>query len=113
VIAVIVIAWLAMMVTAGALLSSSQADAHHSLSQRFAARAATGAEFASLFAKGIFAQEHRQAMSLLSARQTTPQGLAAASSSVGVGAAVLLNQAGQVLQVLPAKLALIGKDITG
>lgn len=36
-----------------------------------------------------------------------------ASSSVGVTAAVLLDHEGRVLQVLPAKPALIGQDIAG
>jgi hypothetical protein len=106
-----VIGWLASIAAFSVILSSSQASARRAIEQRLVARTASGAEFASLYVKNIFVREHQQASILLGAHKTTPQAMERASSASGVSTAVLLNRGGRVLQVLPAKPALIGRDI--
>ncbi len=72
-----------------------------------------GAEFAALYVQSIFTREQAQARRWLASTDTTLEGMRNASSAMGVGAAVLLDGTGRVLQVLPAKPALIGQVITG
>jgi diguanylate cyclase (GGDEF)-like protein len=106
-------AWLAVMGGSAEYLSRSQASARRVVSQRLAARAQMGAEFSGLYVQSIFGREQAQARRWLSSPTATMQGLRNASSAMGVPAAVLLDSTGHVLQVLPAKPALLGQVITG
>ncbi len=105
-------AWLGVAGVLAGLLSSSQAHARRAVTQRLAARAQTGAEFAALYVHDIFAREQAQANRWLASPTPSMAGLRNASYAMDVGAAVLLDHAGRVLQVLPAKPALLGQVIT-
>jgi diguanylate cyclase (GGDEF)-like protein len=109
----VVFAWLGLTVGLAALLAGSQATARRQVAQRLEARTASGAEFASLYVKDILSRERRLAAIGLAAGKTTPRALDRATDAIGVTAAVLLDRDGRVLQVLPAKPALLGKVITG
>lgn len=109
----VVLAWLGLMIGLTMLLAASQATARREVAQRLEARTASGAEFASLYVRDILSRERRLAMIGLAAGRTTPQSLARASDAVGVSAAILLDRNGRVLQILPAKPALLGKVVTG
>jgi diguanylate cyclase (GGDEF)-like protein len=109
----VAVAWLALMVASAGLLAGSQASARRAVAQRLQARAAGGAEFVSLYVRDILAREGRQASIWLAARRPAPGSLQRAADAIGVSAAVLLDGDGRVLQVLPAKPALLGRIITG
>ncbi len=108
-----VVAWLVIVGALAAVLAGSQADARRAVAQRLEQRTASGAQFASLYVRDILARERRQAATWLAAPRTTPGALQRASDAIGVSAAVLLDRDGRVLQVLPAKPALLGQVITG
>ena len=110
---VLTVAWVSVMGCLAGFLSSSQAGARHAVTQRLAARAQVGAEFAALYVQDIFTREQAQARRWLASPEATMEGLQNASNAMGVGAAVLLDHTGRVLQVLPAKPALLGQVITG
>lgn len=107
------VSWLGVMGVLAGLLSTSQANARRAVTQRLAARAQTGAEFAALYVQNIFASEQGQARRWLASPAPSMEGLRNASYAVGVGSAVLLDDSGRVLEVLPAKPALLGQVITG
>ncbi len=109
----IVVAWLGLIAALAALLAGSQADARQAVAQRLQARTASGAEFASLYVRDILEREGRQASIWLAGRTTSSGSLKRAADAIGVSAAVLLDREGRLLQVLPAKPALLGKIITG
>ena len=109
----VVVAWLGLIAALAGLLAGSQAGARRAVAQRLQARTASGAEFASLYVRDILAREGRQASIWLAGRTTAPGSLQRAADAIGVSAAVLLDRDGRVLQVLPAKPALLGQIITG
>ncbi len=112
-VALVALAWLGLMVGLAGLLAGSQATARRQVAQRFQARTANGAEFASLYVRDILSRERRLATIGLAADRSTPGSLDRAAEAIGVSAAVLLDHNGRVLQILPAKPALLGKVITG
>jgi hypothetical protein len=110
---VLAVAWLGLMAGLAVFLGSSQARARHAVAQRLAARAQMGSEFAALYVQDIFTREQAQARRWLASPKATIEELRTASYAMGAGAAVLLDGTGRVLQVLPAKPALLGQVITG
>ena len=110
---VLAVAWLGVMAGLAGFLSSSQGSARRAVTERLAARAQMGAEFSALYVQDIFAREQAQARRWLASPEATMEGLRNASNAMGVGAAVFLDRAGRVLEVLPAKPALLGQVITG
>jgi diguanylate cyclase (GGDEF)-like protein len=110
---VLAAAWLGVMGGLAGFLSSSQARAHRAVTQRLEGRAQTGAEFAALYVQNIFTREQAQARRWLASPNPTMEDLRNASNAMGVRAAVLLDRSGQLLQVLPAKPALLGQVMTG
>lgn len=113
VVALVVIAWLGIMVALAGFLAASQARARRDVAQRLEARVASGAEFSSLYVRDIFTRERRQAATWLAAGQASALSLVRASGAVGFSAAVLLDHHGRVLQAVPAKPGLVGQVITG
>ena len=91
----------------------SQASARRANAEWLQARAAPRAEIASLYVRDILAPERRQATTWLAACTTAPRSLLRASDAIGVSATARLERDGRVLQVLPAKPALLGQIITG
>jgi diguanylate cyclase (GGDEF)-like protein len=108
-----VCAWLGLIAGLAALVAGSQANARREIDQRLQARTRSGAEFASLYVRDILRRERRVATIELAARRTSPRSLARASEAIGVTASVLLDHEGRLLQVLPAKPAMLGKVIIG
>jgi diguanylate cyclase (GGDEF)-like protein len=106
------IAWVVAMLALMVSLEASQAGSRRAVAQRLAARTSAGAQFASLYVRDILARENNQAARWLSGRRPTLQDLEHASGAVGVSASVLLDRQGRVLEVVPAKRALLGKVIT-
>lgn len=113
IVVLVAVAWIGVMGGLAGYLSNSQGSARRAVTQLLAARAQMGAEFAALFVQGTFMREQAQARRWLASPKTTMAGLQNASSAMGVEAAVLLDGSGHVLQVLPAKPALLGQVITG
>jgi diguanylate cyclase (GGDEF)-like protein len=112
VVAIVVFAWLGVMVGAAGLLAGSQAHARDQTDQRFVARVTSGAVFSSLYVKDIFARERRQAATWLTGRPTSVS-LRRAAGAVGFNASVLLDHQGRVLQAASSKPGLVGQVIMG
>lgn len=109
----VALGWMVVMLAAAQLLANSQANAHHSVAQRLAARAEAGAEFSSLYVNDVLSRARQQATSWLTTRRTTRLNLARASEAVGFSAALLLAHDGRVLQVAPAQPGFVGVVMTG
>ena len=106
-------AWLGVLVALGIVLAGSQAGARRAVAQRLAARTSGGSEFAALYVQDILSRERKQADVWLAGRRPTLEDVTHASVAMGVPASVLVDRSGAVLQVLPAKPALLGTVITG
>ena len=109
----VALAWVVLMLALAQLLATSQGHARRNLAQKLAARTQTGAEFSSLYVKDILERERREAVSWLTVRRPTRLSLARSSQALGFGAALLVDQAGQVLQTTPAQPSFMGVTITG
>jgi signal transduction histidine kinase/DNA-binding response OmpR family regulator len=104
--------WLAVIGVLVASLASSRSHARAATTQRFAARATLGAEFASLYVSGIFTRERTLAADQFAHGVVTARDFGRLSTDLGFSAAVLLNRRGAVLQVQPPEPALLGQLIS-
>jgi diguanylate cyclase (GGDEF)-like protein len=103
--------WLGLMFGFAAYLTVSQANARHSTTARLQARVVAAAEFASLYVRDISNRERAQAAIWLSGPRPSHRSMVLAAGALGARAGVLLNSAGEVLQVLPADRDLLGVDL--
>lgn len=108
----LLVVWLGAIASLGGFLASSQANSRTALAQRFQSRMQLGAEFVSLYTHDLFDREHDQATSQLAGRHVSGEAFAHAVAGLGMSAAVLLDRDGRLLQVVPAKPALLGHVLT-
>ncbi|CAN5546131.1 hypothetical protein BH23CHL6_BH23CHL6_06170 [soil metagenome] len=97
--------------TAAVSLSLSQTDARRQLEARFELRVGLGTSFVRSYLDDISARAHVVGVTYLSAPQVSALDFAGAARGLGFGAAVLLDETGALLQVLPEQPALIGTDL--
>ena len=110
------IAMAAALVVVGALgatLAGGQAAARGALEDRFNTRIELTARFAAAYNADILEKEADVGARRLGGAQPSTEAFEAVVEDFGFEAAVLLDDQGRVLQVYPAKPALIGTSITG
>jgi len=105
--------WLIATAGASALLAGSQSRARQAVEERFAIRASIASRFVTTYVGDLVAGQKTQARRHLAARRVSATGFRRTMRDNGYSAAVLLDQHGHVMQVHPAKPALLGRDITG
>jgi hypothetical protein len=100
-------------VVASALGGAAYVDelAKRDLRDRFDLRATVGARFVQSYVEALFRRERRQAETLLAGTTTTDQHFELVTVALEYSAAVLLDDRGRVLHVVPAKPELIGQDL--
>ena len=82
------------------------------LEARFTVRTTVGARFVQSYVEDAFRRQQHQAVAMLSTPTTTDDQFALAAAALEFTAAVLLDDRGRVLHVVPAAPALIGQDLT-
>ena len=97
----------------GVLLLRSEGQARGQLEERYALRGVLGSRFVSSYVRDVQARETAYATNFLAGRNVTAAEFALVSRTFGFDAAVLLDEEGRVLHVLPAKPELIGKRLDG
>ncbi len=101
----------ALLVAAGGLLQTSQDDARRQLEERFELRLALGSGFVAAFLADVAQRERRVAESELATASLDDRALQRAATALGVDAAVLLDAAGHLLQVVPHRDEIIGTNL--
>ena len=89
----------------------TQGDGRRQLEQRFAIRADLASRFVETYAAEILTRERAQATTQLAKPRVAEADFKALVAGGGYQAAVLLDAQGRLLQVVPAKPALIGKQV--
>lgn len=95
---------------ATAIVLSQHQSKQHTLAN-FKLRGSVSATFVSTVLGEQAARERQAALRFLSAAQVSPQRMQLVTAAFGGGAAVLLDGAGRLLDVVPAKPALLGQPI--
>jgi diguanylate cyclase (GGDEF)-like protein len=108
---VAVAAWLVVVATSCAVLAHTQAQARQGVDQRFALRATLASRFVTTYVSDLVTRQTGQAVRHLSARTVSRREFERTVDDGNFGAAVLLDDRGRVLQVVPAKRSLLGQDL--
>jgi diguanylate cyclase (GGDEF)-like protein len=95
--ALVVLAWLALMVAAGWLLASSEANSRRGMAGRLDARTKYAATFISIYARDLLARERSAAQSYLAGREVDRASLERTSSALALRGAVLLDGHGRAI----------------
>ncbi len=101
---------MAVSLVSGTLLASAQLATRHDLEQRFANRADLSAAFTSAYVTDIVQRERTVARARLSGTVTAAD-FDVVATDLGFSAALLLDDRGSVIAVMPQKPALIGTQI--
>jgi diguanylate cyclase (GGDEF)-like protein len=109
---VAVAAWLVVVATSCVLLAHTQAQTRQGVDQRFALRATLASRFVTTYVSDLVARQTGQAVRHLSSRTVSRREFERTVVDGGFGAAVLLDDRGRALEVVPAKRSLIGRDLT-
>jgi hypothetical protein len=104
-------AWMAVIAASCTLVAHTQAQTRHGVDQRFALRATIASRFVTTYLKDLVARQTSQATGHLSSRTVSQSEFRRTVSDAGFGAAVLLDDRGRALQVMPARPALLGTDL--
>ncbi|HLL67332.1 MAG TPA: PAS domain S-box protein [Micromonosporaceae bacterium] len=104
--------WLVVMALLTAGLIGSQVRSERELQRRFQLRVSIAAGFAANHAADLLQRERVQAERFLSGQTVTGQRLTEIAAPFGYAAAVLLDDKGRLLQVVPPNPQLIGTDLT-
>ena len=107
----VLVLWLG--VVAGSLGGAAhvQGLARRDLRARSALRTAVGARFVQSYVEDLFRRQRTQAESLLAGGVTTDGEFELVAGALGYRAAVLLDDQGRVLHVVPASPALVGQEL--
>jgi len=105
------VVWLAAVGLVGQIIADVQRDSRRQLEHRFAIRADSAARFIEIYAQEVIKREQAQAAAQLTKPRVTGRDFDSVVTGGGYQAAVLLDERGRLLQVAPAKPALIGKSI--
>ena len=111
--ATLLLVWALCVAIPCVLLAQSQARSRHYLEQRFGLRASIASRFIGTYVEDLISSQRAQALDRLSGRRPSAGEFSRVAHEAGYSAAVLLNQQGRVLSVLPSAPALLGKDLTG
>jgi signal transduction histidine kinase len=104
--------WMAVVAVPVVVVSNAQESAHRELEGRFGLRATVGARFVQSYVDNLFRQQQQQAIALLSGAAPSDEEFELVTSSLGYRAAVLLDEHGRALNVVPPRPSLIGEDLT-
>jgi diguanylate cyclase (GGDEF)-like protein len=104
-------AWFAVISVSCTLVAHTQAQTRHGVDQRFALRATIASRFVTTYLKDLVARQTSQATGHLSSRTVSQSEFQRTVGDAGFGAAVLLDDRGRALQVMPARPALLGTDL--
>jgi PAS domain S-box-containing protein len=105
-------AWLVLCGTLVSAVLWAQRSSERDLRQRFELRTAIGADFISRYVADLIERERSQAVQFLSAVTVDSRTFAQSVAAFGYPAAVLLDQDGRLLQVVPDNPDLIGQNLT-
>ncbi len=105
------LAWLAVVAGAIGGVVQVQESGRRELRARFEVRSTVGARFVQAYVEDLFGRERRQAEQLLAGGGTTDAEFTVATVALDYPAAVLLDDQGRVLKVMPPKPELIGQEL--
>jgi diguanylate cyclase (GGDEF)-like protein len=95
--ALVVVAWLSLMVVGGWLLASSQASSRRGMASRLDARTKYAATFISIYAHDLLARDRSAAGAWLAAPNADRDAVERVSSALGLRGAVLLDAHGRAI----------------
>ena len=101
----------AIVLLLGVGLANAQAASRHDVEQRFATRADLSSRFASTYVQDLVSREAIVATRRLGSADVSPVEFARVVADMGFGAAVLLDDQGRLLAVVPDNPKIIGKTI--
>jgi diguanylate cyclase (GGDEF)-like protein len=104
-------AWLVLIAVSCALVAHTQAQTRRGVDQRFALRATLASRFVTTYLNDLVARQTTQAKRHLSSRAVSQQEFGRTVDDAGFGAAVLRDDRGRALRVVPPKSALLGRDL--
>ena len=105
------VAWLSAVGLIAAEIELTQRESRRQLERRFAIRADSAAQFIEVYAQEVLERERAQALAQLNGPTVTRAQFDSVVAGGGYQAAVLLDSRGDLLQVAPAKPALVGAPI--
>ena len=108
---VAVTAWLLVVAAAAFGLASNETQQQNSLSERFASRADTGADFVGAYVDDVFATQGRL-IERLDRDVANPEAFAELTAIAGFETAVVLDAEGDVVAVSPQSPDTIGTDLS-
>ena len=100
-----------VVATLGLALASSQAASRADLDQRFAARADLSSRFVSSYTADVLTRERLVAEARLAAPSVTASEFSRVTEDLGFEAAVLLDERGRLLQVVPSNPGILGTTL--
>jgi PAS domain S-box-containing protein len=106
------VAWLLLCAGLVSAVLWAQRSSERELRQRFELRISIGADFVSRYVADLIERERAQAVQFLSAATVDERTFSQSVAAFGYPAAVLLDEDGRLLQVVPANPDLIGQDLT-
>ncbi len=106
------VVWLAMMAALAGGLAWVQHRSEQDFHRRFEMRAAIGADFAANYVDDQLVRARRQGEAFLAGASVGEQRLREVVAPFGYTAAVLLDDRGRLMQVFPAKPAILGTDLS-
>jgi diguanylate cyclase (GGDEF)-like protein len=95
--AVLVVAWLVVMVVAGLVLDGSQSGSRKAVATRIEAKTKYAASFASIYARYLLARQRAVATNWLAAPRVSQATLARAAAALGLSGAVVLDAHGSAI----------------
>ena len=104
-------AWVVLIAVSCALVAHTQAQTRRGVDQRFALRATLASRFVTTYLNDLVARQTIQAKRHLSSRAVSQPEFRRTVDDAGFGAAVLLDDRGRALRVVPPKSALLGRDL--
>lgn len=101
-----------LLATAGTLIQLSQSDARHRLEERFKLRITLGGGFVRSYLDDFATREQEVGLDELAGAEVPEGALGRAAHALGLDVAVLLDETGSLIQIVPHRAEMIGTNLS-